>query len=349
MRRPYLLTSLVFSSFLLSLASCTPAPNSWVDAKPGQKKVLVSFPPLYAITHAVAGDNAYVLCLLTTQGPHEYEGSATDLLKVNKADLFIYNGLTLDDAFAGKMLKNHKNKSLEVLNVGAAIEKDDPKVLHHGVHDHDKADKSAKDDKHDHDKPKKAGKEAPHDHKHGEHDPHLWLGPDQAQAMAKVIAAKLAEIDPANKKGYEDRAKKFSGELEKIEEHGKTALKDKKNKKIITMHEAFDYFADAFGIEIVATIQKKPGTDPDGAAMAKLMKLCREEHVAVIAVEPQYSPNQAEALRASLKREKIDVQIITLDPLETAPGVEGKAGNPDPGYYLRKLKENIDTLAKALP
>jgi zinc transport system substrate-binding protein len=349
MRRSYLLTALVFSSFLFIQPGCTPAPNFWDDAKPGQKKVLVSFPPLYAITHAVAGDNAYVMCLLTTQGPHEYDGAATDLLKVNKADLFIYNGLTLDDTFANKMLKNHKNKSLEVLNVGEAIEKDDPKVLHHGAHDHDKAAKGAKEDKHDHAKPKKDAKDQPHDHKHGEHDPHLWLGPDQAQAMAKVIAAKLAKLDPANKKGYEDRAQKFSDELEEIEKHGKEALKGKKNKKIITMHEAFDYFADAFGIEIVATIQKKPGTDPDAAAMARLIKLCKEEHVAVIAVEPQYSPNQAEALRANLKREKIEVQIITLDPLETSAAVDGKARNPDPGYYLKKLKENIDTLAKALP
>jgi ABC-type Zn uptake system ZnuABC Zn-binding protein ZnuA len=167
--------------------------------------------------------------------------------------------------------------------------------------------------------------------------------------MAKIIADKLSEIDPANKKGYEARAEKFIDELKKLEEYGKAAFKDKKNKKIITMHEAFDYFAKAFDIEIAATIQKRPGADPDGASMKELVKLCQEQKVAVICVEPQYSKAQAEMLQTTLKGRGIDVQIVPLDPLETAPIAEGKTGNPDPGYYLKKMKENIDTLAKALP
>ena len=311
--------------------------------------MLVSFPPLYAITHAIAGDHAYVLCLLTTQGPHDYDGAQTDTLKINKADLFIYNGLTLDDGLANNMLKNHKNKSLEVLNVGEAIEKKFPKLLHHGAHEHGEPGKEK--DNHDGDKKQDAKKADEHGHKHGEHDPHLWLGPDQAQGMAKVIAAKLAEIDPTNKKSYEERAKKFSDKLEEIEAYGKAALKGKKNKKIITMHEAFDYFADAFGVEIAATIQKKPGSDPDAKGMADLVAACKKDKIAVIAVEPQYSTKLADALEASLKRDGIDVKIITLDPLETAAPEDPKAKkfNPDPGYYLKKYKENIDTLAKALP
>ena len=89
-----------FALLCLSPIACTPAPNYWKEAKPGQKKILVSFPPLYSITQAIAGEDAYVLCMLTSQGPHDYDGSPTDAYKVSKADLFIYNGLTLDDAFA---------------------------------------------------------------------------------------------------------------------------------------------------------------------------------------------------------------------------------------------------------
>src|SRR5262245_4601994 len=100
MRQSYLHTLLGFSSslvvlvLLLSLSSCTSMPDTWREAKPGQKKVLVTFAPLYSITHAVGGDDAYVLCMLTTNGPHSYQGAPTDLIMVNKADLFLYNGLT---------------------------------------------------------------------------------------------------------------------------------------------------------------------------------------------------------------------------------------------------------------
>lgn len=347
MRRAHLLAAILVP-LLSALAGCQKAPDFWAGARPGQKRILVTFPPLYSITTAVAGDKAYVLCLLTTTGPHDYDGAATDLLKINKADLLICNGLTLDDAFTANMLKNHRNKSLEVLNVGETIETKYPSVLHQGGHEHH--DDAKKDDKHDHKEDKHAHAKAEDHpgHQHGKHDPHLWLGPDQAGAMAKVIAGKLAEIDPGNKKVYDDRAKDFIDELEKIEAYGKAAFKDKKNKKIITMHEAFDYFADAFGIDIVATIQKRPGADPDAKWTANLIDLCKKHEVRVIAVEPQYSRNQATALQADLKQKGLDVRVITLDPLETAAAATGKV-NPDAGYYLKGLKENIDTLAKALP
>src|SRR5437867_4108085 len=106
MRRSYLVLLLlvILSLPLLYMSGCTPAPDFWTEAKPGQKKILVSFPPLYCITHAVAGEDAYVLCLLTTEGPHDYDGAPTDALKVGEADLVISNGLGLDDAFIDKML-----------------------------------------------------------------------------------------------------------------------------------------------------------------------------------------------------------------------------------------------------
>jgi ABC-type Zn uptake system ZnuABC Zn-binding protein ZnuA len=339
MRRTYPIVSFGVSAILLAglLTSCTPAPNVWIEAKPDQKKVLVSFPPLYAITHAVAGEDAFVLSLLTGKGPHDYDGAPSDIFMVNKADLLIYNGLTLDDVFVKHMRDSHSNKSLSVLNVGAELTEKDherakkkqpPILLQGDGEEHVHADGEK--------------------HKHGDLDPHIWLGPDQAIAMTEVIAAKLSEIDPPHKKGYEARAANFIEELKKLKAEGKAAFKDKKNKNIITMHEAFKYFAHNFDIKIVDSIQLKPGMDPDAAKTKELIDLCKVHHVKVIAVEPQYSRAPAESLQRSLKTKGIDVTIVELDPLETASAVEGKQ-TPDPGYYLKKMRANIDTLAKALP
>src|ERR1700722_18049843 len=115
MRRAYLL--LLLGIPLLALfGGCSPPPDFWEEAKPKQKRVLVSFPPLYAITYAVAGEDTYVLSMLTGKGPHDYDGAATDLFMLNKADLLIYNGLTLDDTFVKRMRNSHSNKNLAVLN-----------------------------------------------------------------------------------------------------------------------------------------------------------------------------------------------------------------------------------------
>src|SRR5437879_5642592 len=142
MRRAYLLILFGFLLLPLAFMGCSPPPKMWNEAKTGQKKILVSFAPLYALTHAIAGPDAYVLCMLTTQGPHDYAGSATDLIMVNEADLFIYQGLSLDNEFVSKMLPNHNNKSLQTLSVGGVMEEEHKFVLEnkekkgHEGHDH---------------------------------------------------------------------------------------------------------------------------------------------------------------------------------------------------------------------
>lgn len=334
MRRAYLFILSWLLVIPLFFLGCSAAPDFWAEAKSGQKRVLVSFPPLYAMTHAVAGDDAKVMCLLTQQGPHDYEGSATDLLRVRHADLFIYNGLTLDDVFVDKMLQNHRNSSLVAFNLGGYMEKKHHDLMLHMEHDHD----------HGHGKDKDG-----HQHKHGEHDPHMWLGPPQAMKMTEVIATKLAELDPARKKGFQERATKFVKQIQEVETYGKDTFKKNKSKKIVTMHDSFGYFAEAFDIKIVATIQPKPGVDPDAVTIAKLIEACQKEQVSVITVEPQYPKGHAEAIQSALKAKKLDVRIVTLDPLETAPVAQGQTFNPDPGYYLKKMRENIDELSKALP
>jgi ABC-type Zn uptake system ZnuABC Zn-binding protein ZnuA len=343
MRRAYLLL-LLGVPLLFLFASCSPPPNFWEEAKPKQKRVLVSFPPLYAITSAVAGDDAYVLSMLTGKGPHDYDGGPTDLFMLNKADLLIYNGLTLDDTFVKRMRDSHRNSKLAVLNVGEALEEED----------HERAEKN-----------KKAkvklpalllsgdGEEHVHAdgevHRHGEFDPHVWLGPDQAIAMTEIIAAKLGDIDPEHKKGYEKRAAAFIEELKKLKADGKAALRDKKNKNIVTMHESLRYFAQGFDVKIVGSIQLQPGMDPDAVKMKDLIELCIKDGVRVIAVEPQYKRAPAETLQRSLKEKNHDVEIVEIDPLETVEVPAGKKHNPDPGYYLKKMRENFEKLAKALP
>ena len=334
MRRTYLFILLAVPLMLLPLA-CTPPVNPFAEAKPGQKKILVSFPPLYALAHAVAGEDGYVVSMLTGEGPHGYHYSAHDLLKVNKADLLIYNGLELDEQFVDRLKDTNRNPSLVYLNIGKVMDKKHHDLLLHGEHEHEA--EEGKDDKDAH----------KHDHKHGEHDPHIWLGPKQAMAMTKIIASKLSEIDPDRAKKYEKRADDFVKKLEKLEADGRAALKGKKI-KMVTMHESLGYFADAFDIEIVGAIQKLPGTDPDSASRAKLVKLCKEKKVTLIAIEPQYLGTQAESLQATLKKDGVDVQIITVDPLETVK-LEGNRSNPDPAYYLTKMKENIDAIVKAAP
>ncbi len=318
----------------IGFVGCTRAPDPWKDAKTGQQRVLVTFPPLYCLTHAVAGDDAYVLCYLSSVGPHEYEFNPVDAVKAQGANLLIHNGLNLDDEFVKKIKARQK---LDILSVGATLPKDMLQPLGDDDDDdeHDKKDKKDK-DKHE--------KEEEHHH-HGAVDPHIWLGPPQAMAISDAIAKKLGEIDLSHAEGYTKRAGELKEKLAKLHEEGKERFKHKKNKKVLTMHDSFGYFAKAFGLEVAGSIEPQPNVPPDHARLAKLAKL---KNFFVITFEPQYPKKQAEMLRDYLKRNGLDVRLTEFDPLETAPlGPDGV--NPAPTFYFEKMRENIDNLAKALP
>ncbi len=324
---PGLLAALLLAAGA-AFTGCSKPPDAWKAAREGQKHLLVTFPPLYCLAHAVAGDDAYALCFLSTTGPHEYQFNPIDAVKARGADLIISNGLGLDDTFIARL--NNKSAKVPVLEAGEAI----PEDLLLPMDDHDED---------DHGKEEKG-----HHHHHGANDPHVWLGPPQAMAMADAIAKKLAEIDPPHAEGYAKRAAELKGRLRKLHEDGRERLAGKKNRKVLTMHESMSYFAKAFGLETVGSIQIRPGDDPDAARIGRLEKVCRDKGVAVVTYEPQYPRAQSELLQSQLRSRGLDVRLAEFDPLETAPlGPDGV--NPAPGYYLDKMRANVDNLAKALP
>jgi ABC-type Zn uptake system ZnuABC Zn-binding protein ZnuA len=307
------------------LPGCSTAKDPWAGAKPGQKRVLASFPPLYSMAQKVAGEHAYVLCLLSTTGPHEYQAPSSDMLKLHRAELILTNGLGID-TFMHKLVKGSMTGA-KVVALGDALP---GKLLLHN--------EEAKEEHKGHEG----------HHHHGDHDPHVWLGPPQAIAMTGLIAEQLSALDPGHKKDYEKNAAALVAELEKLQEDGQALLKGKKNRCIVSMHESLGYFAKAFGLEVVDSLQVQPGVDPDSARLSKLAEKCKQKKVAVFAMEPQYSQNLAKRLQSELGFGGQKIQMVEIDPLETAPLAEGKS-NPDPGFYLRKMRDNIETLAKALP
>ncbi len=315
----------VFVAILLALGSilpgCGKATDPWKDVPGGPKRVLVTIPPLYCFAKNVAGDDAAVLCLLGSHGPHGYDPKASDSLKAKKADVFFAIGLGLDE-WTERILNSSGNKEkIQFVEVGesAGAFKEEPE--------------KGKEEKGGHD----------HHHPNGV-DPHVWLGIPESIRMVDAIRDTLQKIDPKNKEGYARRAADYVKELEKLQADGQTELKNKKNRKLIATHESLRFFGKSFLLEIVDSIQPRPGIEADAGQMTKLVKLMKEKDIKVIATEPQYPHKLAEILKANLEKKKIKVNLAEIDPLETAP-----AAQLDAAYYVKKMRENIANLAKALP
>ena len=107
--------------------------------------------------------------------------------------------------------------------------------------------------------------------------------------------------------------------------------------RIVTFHEAFPYFAKEFGFDIVAVIEREPGSEPGAGELAKTMDLIREKRVSALFTEPQYSPKAAETIA-----NETGAKVYSLDPFVT-----GTEDAPADSYETAMLK-NMDELKLAL-
>jgi len=163
--------------------------------------------------------------------------------------------------------------------------------------------------------------------------------------MVEVIRDELKEEDPGRASAYDRRAGEYLKELKDLHEYGRKALAGKKERSLVTNHDSLHYFTRSFGLTVAGVVQVRAGTDVDPAALARLLETCKEKGVRVVATEPQFQKSAAETLVNELRRKGVaDAALIELDPLETVSGGD----TLDREWYVRKMRANIDALAKVL-
>lgn len=125
-----------------------------------------------------------------------------------------------------------------------------------------------------------------HGHAHGRYDPHAWQEVANVKAYVANIRDALAGVDAARKPEYERRAADYLKRLEALESEIAAAFKDiPKPRRVITSHEAFTYYGDAYGIEFMAPQGVSGDAQPSAARVAQLIRQIKREKVAAIFVE----------------------------------------------------------------
>lgn len=304
---------------LLTLLGGCGSDDSWPKDHAGPK-VVVSFAPLYCFAANVAGPDAVVKPVMTSSGPHHFNPTDADARLLRKADVMFINGLGLDAEMARTLKRGSGNRKLTVVELGDKIPQ--AQLLEGSHHDH-----------------------AGHHHHDSIWDPHVWLSPDQAVVMVEVIRDKLKELDPGHAAGYDQRAAEYIGKLQKLKADGVELLKGKTDRKLVTFHESLPYFARTFNLDVAGVVQKNPGVEPTADEVARLIAVCKEKKVRVLAVEPQYTANtSARTILDRLKQEGVpDPVLVEIDPLETVPGDQ-----LTPDWYEQKMRANLEALAKAM-
>lgn len=166
-------------------------------------------------------------------------------------------------------------------------------------------------------------------------NPHVWVSVSLAMKQVENIAHGLAETDPAHADLYRKNADIYLAELDILRKQMHEALKNAKTRDIVTFHEAFAYFAKEFDLNIVAVIEREPGSEPSARELARTIDLVRRSGTTALFAEPQYPSKAIEVIAA-----ETGAKVYTLDPAVT--------GDNDPAAYVKIMEKNLAELEKAL-
>jgi len=188
----------------------------------------------------------------------------------------------------------------------------------HKDDDHD--DHAKKEDDHDDHGHDDEHKEDGHDdhghegHAHGEYDPHIWLDPMNAKVILSEMAEHLIENDPKNEAKYKENLKKAHKDLDKLTKKVKSELN--KDFKSIVFHDAYQYFEERFGINILGAFTVNTDVMPGAEQLAEIREVIEHDKVSCIFSEPQFNPDiiKAVAKDTNVATGVIDPLGATLNP-----------------------------------
>jgi ABC-type Zn uptake system ZnuABC Zn-binding protein ZnuA len=196
-------------------------------------------------------------------------------------------------------------------------------------HHHDDNGHGHDDDHHHH------GDDHHHDHDYPYGNPHFWLSPEFGIHYAERISEGLIEKDPENEAFYRSNADGYISEIEEFDEWAREEMGKipETNRKMVTFHDAFPYFADHYGLEVVGVVISSPGRDPGARELAQLADEIRDAGVPAVFIEPQFNPQLAEAIADEAG---VSTQLIYSD---TPPEGVG---------YLEMMRLNVESVVKGL-
>ncbi len=277
--------------------------------------------PIYALACAVsAGANGVSVSRLNTGQVsclHDYTLTVSDMAHLERADLVLINGAGLEE-FLDDVLDQLE---APIADCSAGID-----LLEADGHLHSHEENEG--DGHDHD-----------------HDPHYWMDPRNAAVMACTIAQALAQADPDNAGLYEANAALVSEALADAYSVWSTALTSLTYPYLITFHDGFRYFANAFGLELLFAIEEEDGATASARDILEASTYVKGYHLPAIFMEANGSGSAARAVSG-----ETGAAISTLSMLMDGDDAPEGAGAVDivEQLYLSPMEQNITTLLEVL-
>jgi zinc/manganese transport system substrate-binding protein len=267
---------------------------------------------LAAVAKAVGGADVEVTTLARpTEDQHFVDAKPSFIRTVNRADVLIEGGASLEAGWLPPLLDSARNPKVSLGAPGRVVAAQGIALLEVPA----QLDRSMGD-------------------VHPQGNPHFMLDPIAATTVAQSIAAAFCAVDTAHCTAYQDGLARFRAAVDAKMAAWQATLAPFKGTKVVTYHKDFDYFARRFGLDVVDTLEPKPGIPPSPTHLTALIPKMRAERVRLILVEPY-----RERSNPDFVAEKTGARVVVL------PAMPPAGDAPD---YVALVDSNVQAVAAAL-
>jgi len=275
--------------------------------------VVATTPDLAALAKAIGGDAVDVKSLAKpTEDPHFVDAKPSHVVTLNRADVLIDGGAELEMGWLPPLLESARNDKIAAGAPGRVSASVGVRMLEVPTSfDRSKGDV------------------------HAMGNPHFLIDPQNVRLVVAQIAEHFAKVDPASAALYQGNLKKFLATLDAKSVEWQKALEPYRGAKIVTYHKDFVYLAERYKLEVLETLEPKPGIEPSPVHLATVIAQMRAQKVRVILVQPFQNRKTAETVARQ-------TDAVVLD-MAQQPGVK-----PNTATYFDLMDSIVHTLATAL-
>lgn len=277
-------------------------------------KVVTSLQDFASIADSIGGNRVETFAIAKGfQDPHFVDPKPSFVLKLNRADLLIAAGLELEIGYLPPLIDQSRNEKIHPGGRGYLDASAGCEILQ---------------------RPTGIVTRAMGDvHPFG--NPHYWTDPDNGRVIARSIAAKLSELDPAGSSTYQQNLAAFEAKLAQKEKEWAAKLAPYAGVKAVTFHNSWPNFAKHFKIAVRGYIEPKPGIPPSPSHTLEVINLIRAEKIPLILVEPYFDTKTPNFIAS-----KTGAKVLRFYP--------SVGGAPQIKDYFALFDTNVDSLVNAL-
>jgi ABC-type Zn uptake system ZnuABC Zn-binding protein ZnuA len=275
--------------------------------------VVATTPDLAAIAKAIGGTAVDVKALAKpTEDPHFVDAKPSHIVTLNRADVLIQGGADLEVGWLPPLLESARNSKIAAGAPGRIFASVGVRMLEVPA----TLDRSAGD-------------------VHALGNPHFLLDPLNVKIIAAQLAARFAQISPQSAALLQANLRTFDATLDNKLADWQRQLAPFSGAKIVTYHKDFVYLAERYKLNVVETLESKPGIAPSPAHMAKVIATMKSEGAHVIMVQPFQNRRTAETVARQAEGVVLDI-----------PQQPGAVANTD--TYFALMDYIVRTLANGL-